>query len=71
MLKRMIENMKGVLWASVNKEPAHQAHMMAEDDAARRAKVEEIMSQLEEVRSMIDPESIDMDDERTRYILSK
>ena len=60
LLRRMIENMKGVLATSVQtiKKSEHE-------------EVEEWLNNLHEIKHSINPDLIDMDDERTRYIMSK
>ncbi len=59
-LRRMIENMKGVVKASVKREPK------TEDK-----KTNEWLEKLHSIKDAIDPSLIDMTDERTRYIMSK
>lgn len=59
-IRRMIENMKGVLKASV-----HRQTMSADEDA------NEWLNKLRSIKHDVDPSLIDMDDERTRYIMSK
>lgn len=60
LLRRMIENMKGVLATSV------QTIKKSEHEEA-----EEWLNNLHEIKRSINPDLIDMDDERTRYIMSK
>lgn len=60
LLRRMIENMKGVLKASVKIEKKT-------DDE----KTEEWIAKMRELSNSIDTSMIDMNDERTRYILRK
>lgn len=57
LLRRMIENMKGVLKASVKR--------------VEKAEKEGWMDKLHSIKETIDPSLIDMNDERTRYILRK
>lgn len=57
MLRRMIENMKGVLKTSVVYSPTDCSS--------------EWIEKMRKLRDSIDPSMIDMDDERTRYIMSK
>ena len=60
LLRRMIENMKGVLATSVQtiKKPESE-------------EVEEWLNNLHEIKRSINADLIDMTDERTRYIMSK
>ena len=60
LLRRMIENMKGVLATSVQtiKKPESE-------------EVEEWLDNLHEIKRSINADLIDMTDERTRYIMSK
>ena len=60
LLRRMIENMKGVIATSV------QTIKKSEHDEA-----EEWIRNLHDIKQMINPKLIDMNDERTRYIMSK
>ena len=60
LLRRMIENMKGVIATSV------QSIKMAESDND-----EEWISNLHAIKRSINPDLIDMNDERTKYIMSK
>lgn len=60
LLRKMIENMKGVLRVSESSPK--------ETEAAHES---EWMQRLDAMREKIDPSLIDMDDERTRYIMSK
>ena len=62
LLRRMIENMKGVLKTSIQNKSA-----VPDDNAEATA----WLKKLHELRDSIDPSMIDMDDERTRYIMSK
>lgn len=55
--RRMIENMKGVLKTSVVYSPTDCSS--------------EWIEKMRKLRDSIDPSMIDMDDERTRYIMSK
>lgn len=57
LLRRMIENMKGVLKTSVVYSPTDCSS--------------EWIEKMRKLRDSIDPSMIDMDDERTRYIMSK
>ncbi len=59
-IRRMIENMKGVLNASVHRQPTS-----VDKDT------EEWLNTLHSIKHDVDPSVIDMDDERTRYIMSK
>lgn len=61
LLKRMIKNMKGVLDASIEKsiEPTSQS------------KSDAWLEKLHSIKRDIDPSKIDMNDERTKYIMSK
>ena len=58
LLRRMIENMKGVIATSVQS-------IKKTDDA------EEWINNLHAIKSKINPDLIDMNDERTKYIMSK
>lgn len=60
LLRRMIENMKGVLKASVKRE-----------EKAEKGVTEDWIKKMRELSNSIDPSMIDMNDERTRYILRK
>lgn len=60
LLQRMIENMKGVLETKLS-------HSLNKSQAEDNAWFEK----LESLRKSYDPSYIDMDDERTQYILSK
>ena len=59
LLRRMIENMKGVLKASVKKERKTDEE------------TEDWIKKMRKLSDSIDPSLIDMNDERTRYILRK
>lgn len=61
MLRRMIENMRGVLKATVNKPKCNME--VSESD--------EWIQKMEELGEMVNPSIIDMTDARTRYIMSK
>ncbi len=61
LLRRMIENMKGVLKASIH----------SDSSSAKISETDEWLNRLHSIRKDIDPSVIDMDDERTRYIMSK
>lgn len=58
--RRMIENMKGVLATSV------QSITKSDHEDA-----EEWLDNLHAIKQSINPDLIDMSDERTRYIMSK
>ncbi len=58
LLRRMIENMKGVLKASVKRE-----------EKVEKGVTEDWIRKMRELSNSIDPSMIDMNDERTRYIL--
>lgn len=60
LLRRMIENMKGVIATSV------QSIKKSDHEEA-----EEWIKNLHEIKRSINPDLIDMNDERTRYIMSK
>lgn len=60
LLRKMIENMKGVLKTSV------QSIRKAEQD-----ETDEWIKDLHDIKRDIDPRYIDMTDERTKYIMSK
>lgn len=60
LLRRMIENMKGVIATSV------QSIKRADNENA-----EEWISNIRAIKRSIDPNLIDMNDERTKYIMSK
>lgn len=59
-IRRMIENMKGVINASI-----HRQYTSAAKDN------EEWLDKLHSIKNDVDPSVIDMDDERTQYIMSK
>lgn len=61
LLSKMIENMKGVLKASVR----HNVHKEKKDST------EEWIKKMKQLSDSIDPSIVDMTDERTRYIMSK
>lgn len=61
LLRRMIENMKGVLGTSIEKR----------DETTSQSKSDAWLKKLHSIKRDIDPSFIDMDDERTRYIMSK
>lgn len=64
LLQRMIENMKGVLKATVRaKEGTKEKESNKEN--------QEWIDLLHSVKNKVDSSLIDMDDERTRYIMSK
>ena len=58
-IRRMIENMKGVLNASVHRQPSASKE------------IEDWVDPLHSIKRDVDASVIDMDDERTRYIMSK
>lgn len=60
-LRRMIENMKGVLATSIVKR----------NEISTQSKSDAWLERLHSIKQDIDPSLIDMDDERTRYIMSK
>ena len=62
LLQRMIENMKGVLKASV------QSNVQSRN-AGTHSK--EWIRKMMELSNSIDTSVVDMDDERTRYLMSK
>lgn len=59
LIQKMIENMKGVFKVSVKI-----------DDSNENIS-DEWVNQVKELSNSVDPSIIDMDDERTRYIMSK
>jgi len=61
LLRRMIENMRGVLNVSVQ----HKTDRMAPNAS------EDWIKKLQDLKQSIDVTVIDMDDDRTRYIMSK
>lgn len=61
LLSKMIENMKGVLKASVRR----NVHKGEKDST------EEWIKKMKQLSDSIDPSIVDMTDERTRYIMSK
>ncbi len=61
LIQRMIENMKGVLETRLSNKTATKI-----DESA-----DAWFNKLESLRKSYDPSYIDMDDERTQYILSK
>ncbi|MBD5277737.1 MAG: hypothetical protein HDS32_00615 [Bacteroides sp.] len=60
LLRRMIENMKGVIATSM------QSMKKADEEDP-----EEWISKLHDIKRSINPDLIDMNDERTKYIMSK
>ncbi len=62
LLQRMIENMKGVLKASV------QSNVQSRNDGTDS---KEWIRKMMELSNSIDTSVVDMDDERTRYLMSK
>lgn len=60
LLRRMIENMKGVMQTSIR---SVKNNDIEEADAW--------MKKLHAIKQSIDPSVIDMSDDRTRYIMSK
>lgn len=63
LLQRMIENMKGVIRATVAS--------TSSKILSKRDENQEWIDMLHNVKSKIDPSLIDMADERTRHIMSK
>lgn len=61
LLLRMIENMKGVIHTKISRVKAEK----------ELEKSDKWFEKLENMRNNFDASYIDMDDERTRYILSK
>ncbi len=61
MLSKMIENMKGVLKASVRRN--------AKSD--KKESTEEWIRKMTQLSNSVDSSIIDMTDEKTRYIMSK
>ena len=61
LISNIIENIKGVLKASIQKEQKNEKYIRHED----------WMRKINELSNGIDPSFIDMSDERTRYIMSK
>lgn len=61
LLRKMIENMKGVIRTSLERSGGKSSDHNTDDWLAT----------LESIRKDIDPSLIDLDDERTKYILSK
>lgn len=61
LISQIIENIKGVLKASVQKETTYE-------EALRH---EEWMRKINELSNRVDPAIIDLSDERTKYIMSK
>ncbi len=62
LLQRMIENMKGVLKASV------QSNVQSRNDGTDS---KEWIRKMMELSNSIDTSVVDMDDERTRYLMSR
>lgn len=62
LLQRMIENMKGVLKASV------QSNVQSRNDGTDS---KEWIRKMMELSNSIDTSVVDMDDERTRYLMLK
>lgn len=62
LLQRMIENMKGVLKASV------QSNVQSRNDGTDS---KEWIRKMMELSNSIDSSVVDMDDERTRYLMLK
>ncbi|MBD5298163.1 MAG: hypothetical protein HDS21_08830 [Bacteroides sp.] len=60
-LRRMIENMKGVVKTSLR----HNAAVQDREDESQ------FLSTLHNIKREIDPSVIDMSDPRTKYIMSK
>lgn len=63
LIQRIIENIKGVFNTRIESKPTYIQ--------ARAAEESEWMKQIHELSGSFDPTLIDMDDERTRYIMSK
>lgn len=63
LLQRMIENMKGVLSASVRTKPS--------DNAVFNDNNAEWIAKMKDLSNRIDSSVVDMSDDRTRYIMSK
>lgn len=61
LLRRMIENMKGVLGTSIKKK----------DEASSQSRSDAWLEKLHSIKRDVDTSLIDQDDERTRYIMSK
>ena len=61
MISHIIENIKGVLKASIQKD----------NKSEKNTRHEEWMRKIDELSNGIDPSFIDMSDERKRYIMSK
>lgn len=61
LLQRMIENMKGVIQTKISQVKAEK----------ELEKADKWFEKLENMRKNYNPSYIDMDDERTRYLLSK
>ena len=61
LFRRMIENMKGVLGTSIEKSTTHSSS----------SKSEEWLEKVHSIKNSIDSSLIDMDDERTNYLMSK
>ncbi|MDE5849815.1 MAG: hypothetical protein K2H38_06715 [Muribaculaceae bacterium] len=61
LISSIIENIKGVLKASVQKDYKNE----------KDTRHEEWMQKINELSKGFDPSLIDMNDERTRYIMSK
>ncbi|MDE5655666.1 MAG: hypothetical protein K2I19_01110 [Muribaculaceae bacterium] len=64
LLQRMIENMKGVLKATVRAKESQKEKEPSKE-------TQDWINLLHSVKEKVDPSLIDMDDERTRYIMSK
>lgn len=60
-LRRMIENMKGVVKTSFR-------HTKIKEDKAEKS---DFMETLQSIKNLVDPSVIDMSDPRTKYIMSK
>lgn len=61
IIKQVLQNMKGVMKISLHKEKSHNKEK--EDD--------EWLADLHRLVNSVDPSVIDMDDERTRYLMSR
>lgn len=64
LLQRMIENMKGVLKTSIITKRTASEHEESEQSEAW-------INAVHSIKKSIDPSLIDINDERTRYIMSK
>lgn len=62
LLRRMIENMKGVLNTTLHRTENHNV---------KDEEIQEWIGILHSAKSRIDPSVIDMNDEKTKYLMSK